>query len=209
MAKADLESMGESTDDLADSTSKLREEIKGLTGVDIMADKDTFKSTAEIIKEIGAVWNQLSDVSQAATLEKLAGKNRASTVAGLIENYETIDKVIEAASNADNSALDENQKIIESIDGRIQQLSNRVQEFWYNLVDDSVVKNAVSALTTIVEGGTKLIDTFGTLPTLLAAIGAGLSFKNVGRDKMYSLSFEYADNIHNLLWIQRFKVCYP
>lgn len=188
-AKADLESMGESTDDLADSTSKLREEIKGLTGVDIMADEDTFKSTAEIIKEIGAVWNQLSDVSQAATLEKLAGKNRASTVAGLIENYETIDKVIEAASNADNSALDENQKIIESIDGRIQQLSNRVQEFWYNLVDDSVVKNAVSALTTIVEGGTKLIDTFGTLPTLLTAIGAGLSFKNVGRDKMYSLSF--------------------
>lgn len=179
-AKADLESMGESTDDLADSTSKLREEIKGLTGVDIMADEDTFKSTAEIIKEIGAVWNQLSDVSQAATLEKLAGKNRASTVAGLIENYETIDKVIEAASNADNSALDENQKIIESIDGRIQQLSNRVQEFWYNLVDDSVVKSAVSALTTIVEGGTKLIDTFGTLPTLLTAIGAGLSFKNVG-----------------------------
>lgn len=208
-AKADLESMGESTDDLADSTSKLREEIKGLTGVDIMADKDTFKSTAEIIKEIGAVWNQLSDVSQAATLEKLAGKNRASTVAGLIENYKTIDKVIEAASNADNSALDENQKIIESIDGRIQQLSNRVQEFWYNFVDDSVVKSAVSALTTIVEGGTKLIDTFGTIPTLLTAIGAGLSFKNVGRDKMYSLSFEYADNIHNLLWIQRFKVCYP
>lgn len=180
-AKADLESMGESTDDLADSTSKLREEIKGLTGVDIMADEDTFKSTAEIIKEIGAVWNQLSDVSQAATLEKLAGKNRASTVAGLIENYETIDKVIEAASNADNSALDENQKIIESIDGRIQQLSNRVQEFWYNLVDDSVVKNAVSALTTIVEGGTKLIDTFGTLPTLLTAIGTGLSFKNIGK----------------------------
>ena len=180
-AKADLESMGESTDDLADSTSKLREEIKGLTGVDIMADEDTFKSTAEIIKEIGAVWNQLSDVSQAATLEKLAGKNRASTVAGLIENYETIDKVIEAASNADNSALDENQKIIESIDGRIQQLSNRVQEFWYNLVDDSVVKSAVSALTTIVEGGTKLIDTFGTLPTLLTAIGTGLSFKNIGK----------------------------
>ena len=73
-AKADLESMGELTDDLAASTSKLREEIKGLTGVDIMADEDTFKSTAEIIKEIGAVWDQMTDVSQAATLEKLAGE---------------------------------------------------------------------------------------------------------------------------------------
>lgn len=205
-AKADLESMGESTDDLAESTSKLREEIKGLTGVDIMADENTFKSTAEIIKEIGAVWDQLSDVSQAATLEKLAGKNRASTVAGLIENYETIDKVIEAASNADNSALDENQKIIESIDGQIQQLSNRVQEFWYNLIDDSVVKSAVSAITTIVEGGTKIVDIFGTIPTLLTAIGAALSFKNVGGNKMH-FPMNILDSTYNLLWIQRFRMC--
>ena len=71
-------------------------------------------------------------------------------------------------------------KIIESIDGRIQQLSNRVQEFWYNLVDDSVVKSAVSAITAIVEGGTKLVDTFSTLPVVLTAIGAGLNLKGHG-----------------------------
>lgn len=177
-AKSDLESMGESTDDLADSTSKLREEIKGLTGVDIMADEDTFKSTAEIIKEIGAVWDQMTDVSQAATLEKLAGKNRASTVAGLIENYETIDKVIKAASNADNSALDENQKIIDSIDGKIQKLQNRVQEFWYNAIDDSSVKTAVSILTSLVGTGTKLVDIFGVMPPIIASI-----FSFIGKDK--------------------------
>lgn len=177
-AKSDLESMGESTDDLADSTSKLREEIKGLTGVDIMADEDTFKSTAEIIKEIGAVWDQMTDVSQAATLEKLAGKNRASTVAGLIENYKTIDKVIEAASNADNSALEENQKIIDSIDGKIQKLQNRVQEFWYNAIDDSTVKTTVSILTFLVETGTKLVDIFGVMPPIFASI-----FAFIGRDK--------------------------
>jgi TP901 family phage tail tape measure protein len=177
-AKSDLESMGESTDDLADSTSKLREEIKGLTGVDIMADEDTFKSTAEIIKEIGAVWDQMTDVSQAATLEKLAGKNRASTVAGLIENYKTIDKVIEAASNADNSALEENQKIIDSIDGKIQKLQNRVQEFWYNAIDDSTVKTTVSILTFLVETGTKLVDIFGVMPPIFASI-----FAFIGKDK--------------------------
>lgn len=177
-AKSDLESMGESTDDLADSTSKLREEIKGLTGVDIMADEDTFKSTAEIIKEIGAVWDQMTDVSQAATLEKLAGKNRASTVAGLIENYKTIDEVIEAASNADNSALEENQKIIDSIDGKIQKLQNRVQEFWYNAIDDSTVKTTVSILTFLVETGTKLVDIFGVMPPIFASI-----FAFIGRDK--------------------------
>lgn len=187
-AKADLESMGESTDDLADSTSKLRDEIKSLTGVDIMVDEDTFKSTTEIIKELGAVWNQLSDVSQAATLEKIAGKNRASTVAGLIENYETIDKVIEAASNADNSALDENQKVIESIDGRIQQLSNRVQEFWQTVINGDSIKWIIDSTTTVLEVLTNIISKLHLIPTLIGGIGAGIAIKNVGEHYIVPVS---------------------
>ena len=73
-AKADLESMNEETDGLVESTSKMREQIQALTGVDIMIDDSTFKSTAKIIQEIGAEWSNLSDVSQAATLELLAGR---------------------------------------------------------------------------------------------------------------------------------------
>ena len=44
--------------------------------------------------------------------------------------------------------------------------------------------------------------------TTVLGVTAALSFKNVGRDKMYSPTcFEYADHIHNLLWIHRFRVC--
>lgn len=68
--------MGESTDDLASSTSKLREEMLALSGVDIMeADGKTFKSTYDILLEISRVYDKLSDVSQANILEKLAGGN--------------------------------------------------------------------------------------------------------------------------------------
>lgn len=186
-AKADLESMGESTDDLADSTSKLRDELKALTGVDIMLDENTFKSTAQIIQEIGKNWSKMTDVSQAAALEKLAGKNRASTVAGLIENYETIGKVIEAAEQADNSALEENEKFLESIDGRVQKLQNRMQEFWATVIDTDTVKTGISLLTDLVSGATALVDKFGTLPTALGALGAALSVKNVGGRKMFRL----------------------
>lgn len=117
-AKADLEEMGESTDGLADSSSKMREELLALTGVDIMLDENTFKSTAQIIQEIGENWSKMTDASQAAALELMAGKNRASTVAGLIENYEVIAEVIEAAENAEGSALEENERYLDSIDGR-------------------------------------------------------------------------------------------
>lgn len=172
MAKADLKSMRESTDGLVDSTSKLRKELKSLTGVDIMLDDNNFKSTAQIIKEIGANWSQMTDVSRAAALEKIAGKNRASTVAGLIENYKTIDEVTEAASNADNSALEENSKYLDSVDGKLQQLTNRYQEFWANTIDDEKLKSGISALTTIIELATKLETVYTKISS---AIGGGSS----------------------------------
>ncbi len=58
--------MGESTEGMAESSSKLRDELKALTGVDIMkADGKTFKSTYQIFDEISKVFDKLSDVSQA------------------------------------------------------------------------------------------------------------------------------------------------
>lgn len=115
-------------------------------------------------------------------------KNRASTVAGLIENYKTIDKVIEAASNADNSALDENQKVIESIDGRIQQLSNRVQEFWQTVINGDSIKWIIDSTTTVLEVLTNIISKLHLIPTLLGGIGAGIAIKNVGEHYIVPVS---------------------
>lgn len=115
-AKAELENMQEDTDGLCESTSKLREQIKALTGVDIMLDDNTFKSTTDIIKELGTVWDKLSDSSQAATLELIAGKSRANNVAALLKNYQKIDEVMESLGDAEGSALRENEAIVNSID---------------------------------------------------------------------------------------------
>lgn len=76
-AKTEAEAAGESTEGMADSVSKLRDEIKALTGnkVDIMlSDGKTFKSTFQIFRELSGMWDKLSDVSQANILEKLGGK---------------------------------------------------------------------------------------------------------------------------------------
>lgn len=179
-AKSDLEAMGESTDDLADSSSKMREELKALTGVDIMLDENTFKSTAQIIQEMGENWSKMTDVSQAAALEKLAGKNRASTVAGLIENYKTIAEVIEAAEESEGSALEENEKYLDSIDGKLQQLSNRAQEFWFNIIDSETIKDAVDAATKLLDLITKIVDKAGALPTLATSLSAIFTKNGLG-----------------------------
>lgn len=172
-AKAELEDMQEDTDGLCDSTSKLREQIKSLTGVDIMIDDNTFKSTTDIIKELGAVWDKLSDSSQAATLELIAGKSRANNVAALLKNYQRIDEVMESLGDAEGSAMRENEAIVDSIDGRIKKLSASMEDFWQKAINTDFVKNIVSSLDTILNLLTKIINQFGLLPTIIGIGGAG------------------------------------
>ena len=172
-AKAELEDMQEDTEGLCDSTSKLREQIKSLTGVDIMLDDNTFKSTTDIIKELGAVWDKLSDSSQAATLELIAGKSRANNVAALLKNYQKIDEVMDSLGDAEGSAIRENEAIVDSIDGRIKKLSASMEDFWQKAINTDFVKNIVSSLDTILNLLTKIIDQFGLLPTIIGFGGAG------------------------------------
>ena len=72
-ADAELKAMGEDTEGMVTSTSKLRDLVMGMTGFDIMKDKDTFKDVYDIVLGIGEKWQDLSDVNRASLLEKLAG----------------------------------------------------------------------------------------------------------------------------------------
>ena len=65
-AKTEAEQAGESTEGMASSVSDLREELLQLTGgkVDIQLDENTFKSTYQILKELSAVWDDLTDITR-------------------------------------------------------------------------------------------------------------------------------------------------
>ena len=53
---------------MVESTAKLRQEILALSGVDIMEDPNTFKSTYKIMDELAAKWKDLTDIQQAKCL---------------------------------------------------------------------------------------------------------------------------------------------
>lgn len=68
-----LEEMGEETDGVVEGVSKLQSKIKALSGVNILTDAGEYKDTYTILKEIGQVWEDMSDIDQAALLELMAG----------------------------------------------------------------------------------------------------------------------------------------
>ena len=60
-----LSELGEETDGVIESTSKLQKKIKALSGVDIFTDSGAYKDTYTILREIGKVWEDISDIDQA------------------------------------------------------------------------------------------------------------------------------------------------
>ena len=178
-AKSELEEMGEETDYVVHSTSKLRELIKGYTsiggkyeGFDIMEDENTFKSLADIIKGIGKVYGEMSDIDRTAMLEKLAGKNRSNALAAMLQNYKQIDNVLQSIEESEGSALEENAHIVDSIQGRITILQTSAENFWQSFIETDTVKSAVTLLTDLLNALTKIIDTVGTMPIVLGSVGA-------------------------------------
>lgn len=64
-AESDLQEAGLDTEGMVTSTAKLRKEVLALSGVDILKDKDTFKSTYQILDELANKWSDLTDIQQA------------------------------------------------------------------------------------------------------------------------------------------------
>lgn len=157
-AKADLEDMGESTDDVCESTSKLRAEILALSGVDIMLDDNTFKSTYQILKEISEVYGNLTGVSQAALTEKLAGKTRSNALQAVLTNFETAEKAYQTAENSAGSAMQENAKYLDSIAGKTAKITASFQELSTAVLDADWVKPVLDGINGILNGLTAIFN---------------------------------------------------
>lgn len=78
-AKTELEDASLDVDNMANSTSELQKKLLALTHgkVDIMLDANTFKNTTEILREMSAAWEDMTDIERAAALELMGGKRQA------------------------------------------------------------------------------------------------------------------------------------
>lgn len=160
--------MGEETDGVIESVSKLQAKVKGLSGVDILTDTGAYKDTYTIIKEIGQVWEQMNDINRAALLELLAGKNRSNAMAALLTNMEDLEGAYEDAMAAQGSAEAENEKYMNSIQGKIDQFTNAVQVMWKDALNSEAIKFFIDVAKAIVT----LVDKIGLLETAIGSIFA-------------------------------------
>lgn len=200
-AAEELEEMGEDTSDMIMSQSKMREMIMNATkvasnnfkGVDIQTELGNYKSTFQILSEIGAIWDEIKqadlrtgDNRQNLLLEAMAGKNRANTLASVLMNNDILQSAYQDSKyNAAGKATEELEKVSQSITFHLNQLTNAWQELWANAANRDIINMFIDLGTTILN----LINDVGGLQSAFTLLWGGAIVKGLATADSWLVKF--------------------
>ena len=202
-----LQDSGEDIDGMITTVSKLRDTIKsatavasnGFKGFDIFDKNGNYKSTYENLLGISQVYKEIVETdaktgsnNKNLLLETIAGKNRANIAASILENPSLLEKAYKSSKyDSKDSAQQELDRYLDSIDGRLTKLQNHADKFWNAFLNTDSVKNGISLIDGFVNRVTTLVSKFGALPTILGSMGAALTLQDVGRAKGCPSEYAY------------------
>ena len=180
----------EETESYSNDVEVLNGKIADLTktaetpgGIILFTDdtKQTYKDTYEFMAQISKIYDKLSDKNQAELLEVLAGKNRGNQIAALLQAFKSgqVQKAYETALNSEGSAQQEQDRWLDSIEAKQQQLQASFQSFANTFLSSDLFKGLLDAGSNFLELLTQIIDKFGSISTLIAGLGAAKTLKSV------------------------------
>lgn len=179
----ELGTIGTDTNGILTSSAELRDQIKDITGFDIISDQsDTqLKDIYDIVIGIGTEWKNLSAADQNGLLESLAGSEHGNILNAALNNISAIKDAYKTAENCTGSALASQDAYEQGIQFSLDRLEASFQTFAAHILNSDLLKGiidfgngAVSILDTVT-------DKLGSMGTI--GLGAGLfaSLKNIGK----------------------------
>lgn len=170
-----LQGLNEEGDKLGSVFSaKLQDSFKRIADVDIMLNGE-LRSTFDILTDLGGTWNTLSKEQQTYLGIQSAGIRQQQVFASTMSNISTAISATETALNSQGSALQENEKFLDSISGKAAIFNQQLETLWTNAINSESIKSIVETGTAILS----LVDDIGLLNSvLITTISLFVLFKN-------------------------------
>lgn len=178
-ATTEMEQAGLDMEGMADSIATLRKEIMALSGVDIMIDDDTFKSTYQIIEELAAKWGELTDIQQASITELIAGKRQGNIISAVMENFDIAQDALNSSLESAGSAMKEYNTYLEGIEAKTNQFKAAFEALSLTVSNSDFLKGIIEFGTgaiTVLDG---IIEKLGGMGNALMLVASALVFLNL------------------------------
>lgn len=166
-------------------TKKNDEYIASITGGMGTIDKNTgeLRSTYDILQDLSKAWDNLTSVEKQELAETVAGKTQRSLFTAIMTNFDSAVGATEAALKSEGSALAENTKRMDSLQGKTQQLQSAWQDFARNTIDSGMVKSILTLGTEILKFANtdmgRFILVIGTATTAIGLLKKALTAEHL------------------------------
>ena len=160
---------GETIDGLS---AKLQEDF-GKIGVAIENADGSLRSIYEIAQDYSKVLPTLSDKQKQYYAELAAGKRQVTVWNAITQQFQDAEYAVNQSINSQNSALDENQKKLDSIGGHVKSFESAMEHLSSTVVESDLIKFFVDLGTTGVKAIDGLVNALTPLGTL-STIGSGI-----------------------------------
>lgn len=164
-----LRSIGNEFANAAQDGNAIEYAVGGITKQLSLLDGATgdMKSTFQIMSDLKDDWDKMTNAEKQAIAITYAGKTQFEVFASVMNNFDTAVRASETALNSAGSATEENEKIQESLDFKMQRLSATFQQFSNNVLDKEFVGSVINAGNTLLEFANTSVGTTITKAALL------------------------------------------
>lgn len=151
-------------------------------GVDVYNPDGSDRGIVTVLSELKSKWNDLTDAQQAKIAFDVAATRQTSKFKNILDAFTDSMSLAEEATNAQGNAEANQEKYMESFNGKVQAIKTQMDEFWLNFYNSDQVGGALDFVHGLTEGFTGLEKTLGPIPALITAIFSAMTVKKATKD---------------------------
>lgn len=148
--------------------SKVETALKSV-GVALRDSQGQFRDLDQVIIELGERWSSLDSATKRYLGTIIAGNRQQSRFLALMENYDRFAEIQESAMNAEDASVLQYAKTLDSLETKLNQISNSFQQFYMSILNGPVIGSFLSFLNQVITGFTKL-GNFSSLFNIISII---------------------------------------
>lgn len=157
-------------DDEGEKNLELMSQMEGLfnkLGKTVYNTDGTLKNTYDLLGELADVYPTLTAAEKAYVTETIAGKYQAQNAAAILSNWKTAVDATATALDSQGSAMKENSKYLDSIQGRMANFNSAFEQLSQSVMSSDLIKWFIDLGTAIVNIANSDFGKFLTKFTLL------------------------------------------
>lgn len=148
--------------------SKVETALKSV-GVALRDTQGQFRDLDQVIIELGSKWSSLDSATKRYLGTIIAGNRQQSRFLALMENYDRFTEIQSAAMDAEDASVLQYAKTLDSLETKLNQISNSFQQFYMSILNGPVIGSFLSFLNSMITGFAKL-GNFSSLFNIISII---------------------------------------